>query len=183
MMGLAMSWDRRLGPPKRRLFLVVVISLLLLPLLTQTALAASGNSATASTYSSSSCATVVSSFNAGSYTVYGGGSNVATNLGTVDVIYINPTGGTAQISSSVAVSASGSVCDTTGYPLPSNAPTGTWTLEICKSGTTCTNNGNTVATATFTVNAPVPEFPVGIVGLLLPAAMVYIMFRRRVQIA
>ena len=133
--------------------------------------------ASASTYSTSSCSLTVTSFNQGS-TVYGGGSGI-TKETSVDVMYVNPSGGTAQANLGLTVTGSGTVCDTVGYALPSNAPTGTWTFEICKTGTSCAHPGDVVASVNFTVTAGVPEFPLGAVAIILPSAVIYIFMRGR----
>lgn len=140
--------------------------------LTEVAYAA-GSSNTYST----PCTIAASSFNQGS-TVYGGGSGLTG--ATVNVEYVDSTGATAQTSTGVTVS-SGTACDSTGYLLPSNAPTGTWTLRICTpGGGNCHNLGQgQQASNTFQVNAAVPEFPFGAVALLVPVTFAYFLAKRR----
>lgn len=162
-------------PSRRSLLLAFAAALVLLSLSTGVPSVFAGG-ATAYTYSVP-CTTTLSSFNQGA-TVYGGASGVTPGVSSVDALYINPSSGVAWTNSNIAVS-SGSVCDSTGYALPSNAPTGTWTMELCKPGTSCANNGDTVASVTFTVNAAAPDLPFGAVGLLLPFLVIYFFARRR----
>jgi hypothetical protein len=127
------------------------------------------------TYSSSSACTSggaqTSSFAAGTDTVYGGTISTSSTAGTPwSMEYLEPGGTVARTVTNVPTSPLPS-CDTTGYALPSGAPTGTWTLEIKDS------SGNVIGSGTFVVASSVPDLPSGALLLVLPLAVIYILVR------
>lgn len=131
--------------------------------------------ATLGTYLSSSACTTggsqTSSFTAGTDTVYGGLISTTTTSGTPwSLNYVEPDGTIAHTVSNFPSSSQS--CDSTGYTLPSNAPTGTWALELKNS------TSYIIGSKSFTVSAPVPEFPLGALFLLLPMVALYFALRR-----
>ena len=121
-----------------------------------------------STYQDNSCTTAQSTFASGSSTagtVYASEANIT---GSVTFTYIDPSGATKA--TNVYTVSGGSQCDSKCYTLQSGDPTGTWQVKVTGTGGP--------SSATFTVGAPVPEFPLGILPLLLAVPVIYLLARR-----
>lgn len=127
---------------------------------------------TVNTYTTSGCAFASSSFNLGS-TVYG---SVATYNGGVTtpmkLEYVDPSGSSKR----TVTGLSGSTYCDGGYALQPTDSTGSWTLKLYD------NNNVLIASSNFTVNAAIPEFPLGALFLLFPIIMVYLLARGRTRL-
>lgn len=76
-------------------------------------------------------------------------------------------------------SAPGSYCDTVGYFIPLSETQGTgWKITFTDS-----NKNAHVYSTTFTVSGSVPDLPFGVLFLLLPVIVIYMMATRRVKFA
>jgi hypothetical protein len=126
------------------------------------------DTATVATYSNSACTTSASSFNAGT-TIYAGGTETG---GSFNVNFVNPSSTTAA---SDSVATSGSYC--VSYAVPSNAPTGTWTVTVTESSDSVAEPIQT-STPTFTLNGAVPDIPFGVLPLVLIVPALYLVMRR-----
>ena len=150
----------------RFILLLVSAAIILSPIF----MTGSSAGAAAATYTDSTCSSSSSSFASGS-TVYGGVTS-PTGPSPYTVQYINPSGSSVQTDSLALVSGK-LYCDSTGCSTNCASPASSgWSINILD------NNGHLDTTASFTITAAVPVFPIGILPLVLLLPILYFVLRR-----
>ncbi|MDG6990951.1 MAG: hypothetical protein JRM99_05965 [Nitrososphaerota archaeon] len=130
--------------------------------------------AAAGSFSDSACSITQGSF-VEPTTVYGGGTGLSTGFYYIGYYYPGGTQAQAPVKVHVTGGGGGLGCDSTGYTLTNSSPTGTWSVDVCSDSSCAT----ILYTATFSVSAAAPEFPVGVFVLLFPIVSIFIYAKRR----